>query len=158
MPKQPKPSAAGATAKVKSAVMAQAVERLTDPEVQKQILEQGTKIVGSARKWLVKRPRSEGPSVTDRIGGRFGQKGLERRATNARAAVVELTSNSAALGAALHPVVKSLDEVDQLLVVAGSLPLTKRKRAHLRIDDVLDELESALFEAVLDGGTSDRDR
>jgi hypothetical protein len=120
---------------------------LDDPDVRELILEQSKKVIDAVQKWLSK----NGPSLADRFRGRFGQKGLERRAARLRGAVATLSRSSNALAASLRPVNVALDEVDQLLTVAEALPFTKRKRAHMRIDDVLDDLESGLFDATRRG-------
>jgi hypothetical protein len=137
------------------AFKAQALKALKDPQVQAQILEHGGAIIGAAKGWLSERPRHGGPSIADRVSGRvgdrFGQKGLERRVSNVRVAVKALITDSADLAAALRPVTASLDEVDKLLTVAKNLPFAKRRKAQKRIDDVLDGLESGLFDTVLAG-------
>jgi hypothetical protein len=61
------------------------------------------------------------------------------------------SAESPTLAASLRPVTKSLDDVARLLKVAAALPFAKRKRAHMKIDDVLDDLESSLFDATLQG-------
>jgi hypothetical protein len=132
-------------------LVAQAVKVLDDPRVRAEICEQGGKIVDAAQEWFSKKSNEGGPSISDRIGRHFGQKGLEGRASNLRAAVADVSRNSDALADSLRPVHGALDEVDQMLTVAKALPFTKRKRAHLRIDDVLDGLESGLFDATLRG-------
>lgn len=66
-------------------------------------------------------------------------------------AVTDLSVNSPVLATSLRPVTTSLDDVARLLKVAAALPFAKRKRAHMKIDDVLDDLESALFTAVFEG-------
>ena len=54
-------------------------------------------------------------TIADLIGGRFGQKGLERRAANLRVAVETVSRGSNALTVSLRPVNGALDEIDQLL-------------------------------------------
>lgn len=39
----------------------------------------------------------------------------------------------------------------RLLMVAAALPFAKRKRAHMKIDDFLDDLESGFFDATFEG-------
>ena len=116
---------------------------LNDPWVRARIVEHAGAIIDVAKQ--------AGGFVRKNVGGKFGQKGLERRAANVRAAVAALSRDSPDLAAALRPVTKSLDEVDQLLKVSAALPFAKRKKAHMKIDDNLDNLESGLFDATLRG-------
>jgi len=134
-------------AAIAPALTEQALRVLNNPIVQEQILEHGGAVIDAARQW--------GASVADSIGERFGQNGLERRAANLRSAVSGLSKDSPSLAAALRPVAESLDEVDQLLKVSAALPFAKRKKAHRRIDDVLDNLEKGLFDATLHGSRPD---
>ena len=78
---------------------------------------------------------------------RFGHKGLERR--------VESIAGALAL-AFPHADDPGRDELTQAIVrlrlalaVARPLPLVKRKQAHMRIDKELENIESALVDAVL---------
>ena len=43
----------------------------------------------------------------------------------------------------------ALEEVNRSITLVGGLPLLKRKRMHMRIDDALDELEVGLMNALL---------
>lgn len=124
-------------------LIALARDALKDPQVVSQILEHGATVLGAARQW--------GASVADNIGDRFGQSGLEHRAARLSTAVAALSKDSPSLAASLRPVTESLDEVDKLLKVSAALPFAKRKKAHMRIDNVLDELEKGLFDATLRG-------
>ncbi len=138
---------------------AQALSALQDPKVRAELVEHGRAVVEATQQWIADRKKREGPSFTDRlaerVGGRFGQKGLERRAANLRAAVTALSADSPTLAVSLRPVMKSLDDVARLLTVAAALPFAKRKRAHMKIDDVLDELESGFFDATLEAARPD---
>lgn len=139
----------GATA---PALVKQALNALTNPEVQARILEHGKPLIEAVKRWR--------PSINDRfeqVGDRFGQKGLERGAANLQEAVAALSSESPALAATLRPVTESLNEVGHMLKVSAKLPFAKRKRAHMRIDDVLDDLESGLLDAMTRGTEPDRD-
>jgi ribosomal protein L17 len=155
MAKPAKRAAAGKATGITPDLKKQALEALRDPKVQAQIIEHGSAAIGAAKGWLVERPRREGPSIagriSERVGDRFGHTGLERRASNVRDAVDALTADSDDLTTCLRPVTESLDEVDKLLTVAKNLPFAKRRKAHKRIDDVLDDLESGLFDSVLAG-------
>lgn len=133
----------------------QAVRVLQDPTVRAELVKRGLAAMDAAQQWLEDHRKRNDRSISDRlaesVGGRFGQRGLERREANLRAAVTDLSANSPMLAASLHPVTTSLDNVARLLKVAAALPFAKRKRAHMKIDDLLDDLESALFAAVLEG-------
>jgi hypothetical protein len=129
--------------RIQPAIKARALKVLNDPKVQEWILENADVIVDAAKQWA--------DFFRKKVWRRFGQKGLERRAANVRAAVAALSRESPDLAVALRPVTKSLDEVDQLLKVSAVLPFAKRKKAHMKIDDILDNLESGLFDATLRG-------
>lgn len=134
---------------------AQALRALQDPNVGEKIVKQGRAVMDSAQRWRTNRQKTGDRSVTDRVaesvGGRFGQRGLERREANLRAAVSSLVADSPELETSLRPLVQSLDDVARLLKVSAALPFAKRKRAHMKIDGVLDELEAGFFDAVLEG-------
>jgi len=78
---------------------------------------------------------------------RLGQRGLERRiklvADGITLAFGERSSTSRA------ELWTALDELEKSIAVAGGLPIVKRKRLHMRIDNQLDELEGGLIDAVL---------
>jgi hypothetical protein len=77
----------------------------------------------------------------------FGQRGLEDRIAGLRVAVDHAFSAGDPLGR--QGVLEIIDRLDRAVQVAGTLPLLKRKRFHLRIDRELDNLENALVDAVL---------
>lgn len=131
--------------RIGSQIANQAVAVLTNPEVQRWILEHSEPVLEAARKL----PATIRQRTRD-AGGRFGQRGLERRHANLNDAIGALSRDSPSLAEALSPVSRALGEVDQMLKVSAALPLTKRKKAHWRIDRVLDALESALFDAASD--------
>lgn len=138
-----RPDPAKAAAAIAPLLRKKALDVLQDPRVQQQILELGPLAIDAAKRL--------GPSIGDRVekvGGRFGQKGLERRASNLQAVVSELVSEAPALAANLEPLTESLAEVRRMLRVSTNLSFTKRKRAHWEIDDVLDELEAGLLSAT----------
>lgn len=134
---------------------AQALRALQDPNVRVEVVKHSRAVMEMAQQWLANRRMTNGRSITDwwadSVGDRFGQRGLERREANLRAAVTALSADSPTLAMSLRPLTKSLDDVARLLKVAAALPFAKRKRAHMKIDDVLDDLESGLFDAVLEG-------
>ena len=132
---------------------AQALLVLQDPQVREELVKHGRAVVEAAQEWMANRrpgDRSLTDRISEKVGGRFGQRGLERREANLRSAVAALSADSPTLATSLRPVTKSLDDVERLLTVAGGLPFAKRKRAHMKIDDVLDDLEAGLFDAVLE--------
>jgi len=134
---------------------AQALIALQDPKVREELLKHSRAVMEMAQQWIAERRKHSDRSITDRlaerVGGRFGQRGLERREANLRAAVSALSADSPTLATSLRPLMDSLDDVARLLKVAAALPFAKRKRAHMKIDDVLDDLESGFFDAVLEG-------
>jgi hypothetical protein len=131
---------------ISPAIMAMAVDVLKDPKVQKMIVEHSADVVDAATRW--------GDTLRKKVGRSFGQKGLERRAANVRTAVTALSTDAPDLAAALRAVTTSLDEVDQQLRISAALPFMKRKRAHMKIDDNLDNLERGLFDTALRGNRS----
>lgn len=124
-------------------VLLKALSVLKDPKVQQQIFEHRQPVVDA-----VKRLRPSIGSRVEKVGDRFGQRGLERRAANLQQVVTELSSESPALATNLAPVIASLNEARRMLRVSATLPFTKRKRAHWEIDDVLDDLESGILDAT----------
>lgn len=134
---------------------AQALIVLQDPKVREELLKHSRAVMETAQQWIADRRKNSDRSITDRlaerVGGRFGQRGLEHREANLRAAVSDLSADSPTLATSLRPLTQALDDVARLLKVAAALPFAKRKRAHRKIDDVLDDLESGFFDAVLEG-------
>lgn len=134
-----------------------AAEVLRDPEVRAQILEHGRAFAETAQSWRNDRrarPRSDdrvgiGARASDSIGRRFGQRRLEQRVENLRTAIVSLTEGRSGLAGRLTPVARAIEDVATTLTVAAALPAVKRKRAHLKIDSVLDDLETGLFDTAL---------
>lgn len=136
--------------RISPALVNKALNVLKDPQVQQQILAHGGPVIDAAKRW--------GSSAAGRarnLGGRFGQSGLERRRDNLAEAISALSSDSTSLAESLRPVSESLNEVGHMLKVSASLPFAKRKKAHMRIDDVLDELEAGLFDAILNSRPPD---
>lgn len=148
MAKSAKRSLAQKGAVIAPALLAKALEALKDPQNQALIREHGSAVVDAARR--------TGASVADGIGERFGQRGLERRAANLREAVTELSTKSPSLATSLRPLTESLDDVGQMLTASAALPFAKRKKAHMRIDNVLDPLEKGLFDTTFGGAHPDR--
>jgi hypothetical protein len=94
--------------------------------------------VGAGRLW-----RDLDPSQ------RFGRRGLERR-LDALQRNVGLVFPSGSDPAAIA-IYRAIDELDRAAAVSATMPLAKRRSAHARISDGIDQLESALVEAVLPG-------
>jgi hypothetical protein len=143
-------------------LMARAIEKLQDPLVRKQLLSYGRTGMKAAQQWQRQRQALAGvagsnndasPGFGEKVGQHFGQGRLERRVDNLRAAVTELCQDRPQLTESLDPVARAIDDVAVTLRIAGALPLVKRKRAHLKIDSVLDRLETGLFEATLGSDT-----
>ncbi|MCU1372285.1 MAG: hypothetical protein JWO77_3479 [Ilumatobacteraceae bacterium] len=133
-----------------------ALQRLSDPEVRAQLAKHGRTLTDNANQWRAERSASrslEGPggvalppsSWTDR----FGRRKLERRVQRLRASVLSLGEGRPELARSLDPVLAALEEVTSAIEVAEVLPLTKRIRAHQKVDRVLDGLEASLFDAAL---------
>ena len=141
--------------------MARAIEKLQDPVVRKQLLGYGRTGMQAAQQWQRQRQSLHGtagtgdpsPGLAQRVGEHFGQGRLERRVDNLRAAVTELGQGRPHLAESLDPVARAIDDVAVTLRVASALPLVKRKKAHLKIDSMLDRLETAMFEATLGSDT-----
>lgn len=134
-----------------------ALQRLSDPEVRAQLAKHGRTAADSAREWRAERAarRTSGVSVPGSapaptgITGRFGRGKLDRRVERLRSTVLSLGEGRPELARSLDPVLAALEEVTSALDVAAGLALPKRIWAHQRVDHVLDELETGLFEAAL---------
>src|SRR5690349_18248179 len=87
---------------IAQAIKAKAIAVLKDPKVQEMIAEHADIIIDRAQEWAA--------LVRNKVGSKFGQKGLERRAANLRAAVVALSRDSQDLAVTMPPVMRSLDE------------------------------------------------
>jgi hypothetical protein len=147
-----------------------AMQRLADPEVRAQLAQHGRTLADSAREWRAE--RAGGPATSagldpalvepgaspveddlrlppSTIADRFGRRRLQRRVDRLRVSVLALGEGRPELAHQLDPVLAALEEVSSALDVAASLALPKRMRAHLRVDQVIDQLEVGLFEAAL---------
>jgi len=141
---------------VRSALLPAVQDALRDPKLRAELMEHGRKVAGNVQEWRRERQGREASAgalsaVRRQLGDRVGQGKLERRVDNLRAAVATLGERRPELAAGLAPVSRSIEEVATSLHVAGSLPLAKRKRAHVTIDRALDDLERSLFESSLPG-------
>ena len=138
-------------------LVAKAIEKLQDPVVRKQLLTYGRTGMKAAQQWQRQRQTLAGaaggnnasPGFGEKVGQHFGQGRLERRVDNLRVAVADLCRDRPQLAESLDPVARAIEDVAVRLRIAGALPLVKRKRAHLKIDSMLDRLETGLFEATL---------
>ena len=133
-----------------------ALQRLSDPEVRAQLAKHGRTLTENANQWRAERSAQRSltspdgvwaapPSWTDR----FGRRKLERRVERLRASVLSLGEGRPELARSLDPVLAALEEVTSAIEVAEVLPLTKRIRAHQKVDRILDDLEASLFNAAL---------
>ena len=133
-----------------------ALQRLTDPEVRAQLAKHGRTLTDSASEWRSERSARRSladPANVDAAPAswtdRFGRRKLERRVERLRASVLSLGEGRPELARSLDPVLAALEEVTSAIEVAEVLPLTKRFRAHQKVDRVLDDLEAGLFNAAL---------
>lgn len=119
-----------------------AIDSIADPKVQAQIAEHAKAVAGQLQTHAGKAYRAAGQNV--------GQAKLEARVKSLRSAVAILGEPDAAVAERLREIVASIDQVKKAVDVAGTLPLVKRKRAHLRLDRHIDRLEHALFDTALE--------
>ena len=133
-----------------------ALQRLSDPEVRAQLAKHGRTLSDSAKEWRTERSARRslaGPAGVEppppSISDRFGRRKLERRVERLRASVLSLGEGRPELARSLDPVLAALEEVTSAIEVADVLPLTKRIRAHQKVDRVLNDLEASLFNAAL---------
>jgi hypothetical protein len=132
----------------------QAVERLQDPKVRAVLLGLG---VRAAQEWRDRRAPGEVPAsgqqprfgLTRAVSDRFGERRLERRVDNLREALATLGSGRPLLAESLEPVDRSVEDVSVALRIASALPRARRRKAHQRIEGILEELETGLFETAL---------
>jgi hypothetical protein len=87
--------------------------------------------------------KQRGPKLTER----FGQKGLQHRVDSLGTVVSRVFPDPS--DPARVEVLKAVESLDVALEVAAPLPLTKRRKAHVRIGHQLAELEASLVDAVL---------
>jgi hypothetical protein len=131
---------------------------LTNPEVQRRVIEQSQRLVRKAQEWQAERG-VEGASASarfdealERVTNRFGQEGLSRRlgrVGESLAILVEARPPSPDAAAAFDELHAECDRLRAAIDVAGRLPLVKRKRAQFTIDRRLAELEDALLRHAL---------
>lgn len=134
-----------------------AVSVLKSEDLRHQLARAPTAAVAWAREHRAERPSTPDESSDESTrrsspADHFGQRGLERRVERLTSALTsifgerETTSNA--------EVWTALDEINRSITLAAGLPILKRKRMHLRIDDALDELEVGLMNAVMPGSSS----
>ena len=133
-----------------------ALQRLSDPEVRAQLAKHGRTLTESASQWRAERAAQRSLAAPGSVDAappswsdRFGRRKLERRVERLRASVLGLGEGRPELARSLDPVLEALEEVSSAIDVAEVLPLTKRIRAHQKVDRVLDGLEAGLFDAAL---------
>jgi hypothetical protein len=135
-------------------LLQKAVERLQDPKVRALLVGAGLR---AATAWRDRQAPVGAPAtaqqarsgITRAVSDRFGQRRLERRVDNLRDALAVLGAGRPQLVERLEPVARSVENVSVALGVAGALPRARRRKAHQRIDGMLDGLETGLFEATL---------
>ena len=76
---------------------------------------------------------------------------LEERSAHITEQIDLLGARSVEVASSLEPLRESSKTVDTALKVSAGLPVVKRKMAHRKIDDQLDELEEALVQFVMAG-------
>lgn len=96
------------------------------------------------------RRRSASRATTGGFTDRFGQKGLQRRVDSLASVVDRALPNPDEPGRA--EMLQAIEQLRIALAIAGPMPLVQRKKAHSRIDQQLDALESSLVDAVLPTG------
>ncbi len=130
-----------------------ALQRLSDPEVRAALAKHSRTLADNARDWRIERAARRGAPGLDvgpaGFGDRFGRRKLDRRVERLRSSVLALGEGRPDLALSLDPVLAALEEVTSALDVAAGLSLAKRVWAHQRVDRVLDDLETGLFEAAL---------
>jgi hypothetical protein len=141
------------TEELGKAALALALRVLKSDTVRDQLAHAPQTVVGWARERRAERPvetrqpAGEDSSRRTSPADRFGQRGLERRIERLESAI---TMAFGERDATSRPEVwTALDELTRSIAIAGSLPMLKRKRMHMRIDDALDELEVGLMNALL---------
>ena len=155
--------------KVGASLAVVALQRLADPEVRAKIAEQGHNAAEAFNKWRAERSDSkiieivpsgvDGPGAPlpgenlhipgPRLVDRFGARRLYRRIDRLRVSVLSLGEGRPDLAGDLDPVLAALEEVGTALELAANLSFSGRLRAHQRVDEVLNALETGLFEAAL---------
>jgi hypothetical protein len=144
---------------------ASALQRaLTDPEVQKRINDQSSKLVRKAQDWQAERraePAEPGSAravldgMVGKVTSRFGQDGLTRRVIRVRESidiVEEARPVDPGVASSFEELRGECDRVAAAIAIAGRLTVVKRKRAQHMIDQRLSELEDGLLRHVLEPG------
>jgi hypothetical protein len=142
------------TEELGKAALALALSVLKSDTVRDQLAHAPQAVVGWARERRAERPvetrqaeAGEDSSRRTSPADRFGQRGLERRIERLESAI---TMAFGERDSTPRPELwTALDELRRSIAIAGTLPMLKRKRMHMRIDDALDELEVGLMNALL---------
>jgi hypothetical protein len=136
---------------------------IANPEIQRRVRDESTKLVRKAQEWQAER-RGDGADggadgvidgLVDKVTSvtsRFGQDGLARRLARVRESVTIVEGAGPAAGAAeaLAELRGECDRLGTALEITGRLPLVKRKRAQYLIDRRLSELEDGLLRHALE--------
>jgi hypothetical protein len=124
------------TAKLAKTALVVALTALQDERVRTQLL----RAPAAVRSWAEER-RALDPFR------RFGRRGIERRLEALQRNVATVFPNGS--DPAAVAIYRAIDELDRAAAVSATMPLVKRRAAHARISDEIDQLESALVDAVL---------
>jgi hypothetical protein len=134
------------TSRLAKTALLVALTALQDERVRTQLM----RAPGAVRAWAEQHREGSGRSWRDLDPSqRFGRRGLERRleALQRNVAIVfPAGSDPAAIA-----IYRAIDELDRAAAVSATMPVLKRRSAHARIGEGIDQLESALVDAVLPG-------
>lgn len=128
----------------------QAVAVLKDPATQRILVRYKAELSDHLRKWQEAR-RADDSDRDDSATRRsyFGQRKLEARCRHMVTLLASFGEAAPDVAAVLAPVRASVAQVETALKVTAGLPIVKRKQAHFKIDDQLDEIERTVFAAVM---------
>ena len=131
-----------------SAALQLALNFLGSDVVQQQLKAAPAAVVKWANERREQRAAGRTQSLPSKLNpaARFGQRGLERRVAKLSDAISLVFGDRAT--SERPELWDAVDELKTAVTVAAGLPVVKRKRMHMRIDNDLDELETGLIEAL----------
>ena len=135
--------------------IAQLKQEFAKPENRERLLQVAQSAFNDAKRWYDEKKAAK--ADRDELGvakgskAVFGQRRLEERSAHITEQIDLLAARSVEVASALEPLRESSKTVDTALKVSVGLPVVKRKMAHRKIDDQLDELEEALVQFVMAG-------
>ncbi|MCB0987222.1 MAG: hypothetical protein KDB09_05555 [Acidimicrobiales bacterium] len=135
--------------------IAQLKQEFAKPENRERLLQVAQSAFNDAKRWYDEKKAAK--ADRDELGvakgskAVFGQRRLEERSVHITEQIDLLAARSVEVASALEPLRASSKTVDTALKVSVGLPVVKRKMAHRKIDDQLDELEEALVQFVMAG-------